>query len=117
MQNESKETAPDLFVVDTPEKHESENHIEITGMGETAFTDAENHPLFARDVELTVRVSDTMSGIREINYALDSEKNTQDVKTITLQNSGYSVGQNIGDGWVIKSLMSARIASWRNVTS
>lgn len=104
VQNESKETAPDLFVVDTSEKHESENHIEITGMGETAFTDAKNHPLFARDVELTVRVSDTMSGIREINYALDSEKNTQDVKTITIQNSGYSVGQNIGDGWIIKSM-------------
>ncbi len=104
VQNESKETAPDLFVVDTPEKHESEKHIEIKGMGETAFSDAEKHPLFARDVELTVRVSDTMSGIREINYALDSEKITQDVKTITLQNSGYSVGQDIGDGWIIKSM-------------
>lgn len=95
---------PDLFVVDTPERHESEQHIEITGMGETSFTDAENNPLFSSDVHLTVRVVDTMSGIREISYSLTSENDTQDNKTITLENNGYSEGQDLGDGWIVKSM-------------
>ncbi|MBE6843106.1 MAG: hypothetical protein E7510_09810 [Ruminococcus sp.] len=104
VQNKSPEVTPDLFVVDTPEKHESEEHIEISDMGKTSFTDAQKHPLFAHDVSFTVLVRDTMSGIRDITYALDSEKITQVDKTITLKNSGYSVGQNIGDGWIIKSM-------------
>lgn len=102
--NESQEKAPELFVVDTPERHESEQHIEITGMGDTSYADAEGHPLFSSNVNLTVRVIDTMSGIREISYALDSENDIQENKTIVLSNTGYSVNQDLGDGWTIAAM-------------
>lgn len=94
----------DALVVDTPERHESEQHIEITGMGDTNYTDAEGHPLFSSNVNLTVRVIDTMSGIREISYSLDSENDVQENKTIVLSNTGYSVNQELGDGWTITAM-------------
>lgn len=102
--NESVERTPDLFVVDTPEKHESEEHITITGLGTSSYTDSEGHPLFDTNVDLTVTIIDTMSGIRDISYAISSEQDTQDNKTITINKTGYSVGQDLGDGWTITAM-------------
>ena len=102
--NESVERTPDLFVVDTLEKHESEKHITITGLGTSSYTDSEGHPLFDTNVNLTVTITDTMSGIRDISYAISSEQDTQDNKTITISNTGHSVGQDLGDGWTITAM-------------
>lgn len=104
VENESEEVTPELFVVDTPERHESEDHIEITGMGQTGFTDAEGNPLFSSDVNLTVKVSDTMSGIREIRYSITSENDTQNERSVVIGNAGNSVGQDLGDGWIITAM-------------
>ncbi|MCM1508162.1 MAG: hypothetical protein NC177_13690 [Ruminococcus flavefaciens] len=104
VENESMEKAPELFVVDTPERHESEQHIEITGMGQTSFTDAEGNPLFSSDVNLTVTVSDTMSGIREVRYSISSENDTQSERSVVISNTGNSIGQDLGDGWVITAM-------------
>jgi len=104
VENESGEISPELFVVDTFERHESEKHIVISGMETSAFKDSEDHWLFRDDVNLAVSVTDTMSGIREISYSLDSEKEVQEMRTIILNNTGYSVNQDLGDGWIIKSM-------------
>ncbi len=102
--NESVEKTPDLFVVDTPEKHMSEEHITISDPGTSSYSDSEGHPLFDTSVNLTVTITDTMSGIRNISYAISSEQDTQDSKIITIENTGYSVGQDLGDGWTITAM-------------
>lgn len=102
--NESVERTPDLFVIDTPEKHESEEHISISGLGTSSYTDSEGHALFDTNVNLTVTITDTMSGIRDISYAINSEQDTQDKRTITINNTGNSVGQDLGDGWTITAM-------------
>lgn len=102
--NISEEVTPQSFVVDTPERHESEEHITISGLGTSSYTDSEGHPLFDTNVNLTVTITDTMSGIRDISYAISSEQDTQDNKTISINNIGYSVGQDLGDGWTITAM-------------
>ena len=104
--NESVERTPDLFVVDTPEKHESKEHITITGLGTSSYTDSEGHPLFDTNVNLMVTITDTMSGIRDFSYSITSEQNTIDVKTIEFKNdkNTYSVGQVLEDDWTITAM-------------
>lgn len=102
--NVSEEKTPQSFVVDTPERHDSEEHIEITGLDATGYTDGEGHPLYDTNVNLTVKVSDTISGIRDIGYSISSEQDTQDIRTITISNTENAVGQDIGDGWTITAM-------------
>lgn len=102
--NESEEETPQSFVIDTPERHESEEHIEIIGLDGSGYTDEEGHSLYDSNVNFTVRISDTMSGIRDISYAVSSEKDTQDIRTITIDNTGNTVGQDLGDGWTITAM-------------
>lgn len=102
--NASDEVTPQSFVVDTPERHESEEHITISGLGTSSYTDSEGHPLFDNNVNLTVTIVDTISGIRDISYSISSEQDTQDIKTITVSNTGNSVGQDLGDGWIITAM-------------
>lgn len=104
--NESVERTPDLFVVDTPEKHESEEHITISGLGTSSYTDSEGHALFDTNVDLTVTITDTMSGIRDFSYSITSEQNTIDEKTIEFKNdkNTYSVGQVLDDDWTITAM-------------
>lgn len=102
--NVSEEKTPQSFVVDTPERHGSEEHIEITGLDATGYTDSEGHPLYDTNVNLTVKVSDTISGIRDISYSISSEHDIQEVKTIMISNTGNTVGQDLGDGWTITAM-------------
>ena len=98
------EVTPHSFVVDTPEHHDSENHIEITGTGDTSYKDGENHPLYDSNVTLAVKITDTMSGIRQITYDLTSEKNESAKKVIDIANTGNAMNQDLGDGWHITAL-------------
>mgnify|MGYP004519818189 FL=1 len=102
--NESAERTPDLFVVDTPEHHESESHIDISGFGNAGYSDGEGHPLYDSNVTLTVKITDTMSGIRQISYEMNSEQNKQEKKTIDIANTGNAMNQDLGDGWHITAM-------------
>ena len=102
--NESLQKTPDLFVIDTPERHESESHIDITGFGNAGYSDGDGHPLYDTNVSLTVKITDTMSGIRQITYDLTSEKNESAKKVIDIANTGNTMNQDLGDGWHITAM-------------
>ena len=98
------EVTPHSFVVDTPTRHDAEEHISISGLTQTSYRDGAQHPLYTGAVTLTVRITDTMSGIRNIVYAMDSEQNQQEERTIELANTGYREGQALGDGWTVTKM-------------
>lgn len=104
VENVSDEVTPQSFVIDTPERHVSENHIEITGLNGSSYSDNKGNALYDTGVTVEVRISDTMSGIRNISYALSSELETQDMSVISISNTDNSVGQDIGDGWIITAM-------------
>ena len=99
-----KEVTPHSFVVDTPQRHAADDHISVTGFAQTAFRDAEQHPLYTGDVTLTVRITDAVSGIRSIAYAMNSERNAQEERTIEIPNTGCRTGQTLSDGWSIAKM-------------
>ncbi|MBQ7621669.1 MAG: hypothetical protein IJV02_04585, partial [Candidatus Methanomethylophilaceae archaeon] len=102
--NESTEVTPQSFAIDTPERHSREEHITIDGLREAAYSDAAGQPLYDNSVDVTVTITDTMSGIREITYGMTSEKNTQENQTIVIGNTGNTVGQDLGDGWIVSAM-------------
>ena len=95
------EVTPHSFVVDTPERHASEEHISVTGFTGTNYKDSEQNPLYTGNVTLTVKITDSVSGIRSIAYAMNSERNRQEERTIEIPNTGCRVGQALGDGWSV----------------
>ncbi|MCR4645623.1 MAG: hypothetical protein K5695_09485 [Oscillospiraceae bacterium] len=102
--NESDEQTPRAFVVDTADLHGSETHIEVFGLDNAGYKDSDGHPLYDRDVKLTVKIIDKQSGIREIKYKMESELENQDEKTITIGNTGNEVGKDLGDGWKVTAM-------------
>ncbi|MBQ5335223.1 MAG: hypothetical protein J6Z45_04670 [Oscillospiraceae bacterium] len=99
-----KEVTPHSFVVDTPDQHSSEDHISVTGLAATTYRDSEQYPLYTGSVTLTARITDTVSGIRSISYAMNSERNRQEEQTIEIPNTGCRVGQQLRDGWNITKM-------------
>lgn len=102
--NVSEEVTPQAMVIDTPEKHKLETHIYITSNNNTNYKDIEGNPLYTNNVTITTTIQDTVSGIKEISYELSSENESVSRKVITINNIGYSLGQNLGDGWVITKM-------------
>ncbi len=97
--NASLEVTSKGFVVDG-----SAPEINVTTNNTTAYKDAEGNPLYVEDISVTVTIADTLSGIREIGYAQSSENDSFARKSITLSSTGYSVGDDIGDGWIVAAM-------------
>ena len=104
VENVSEEVTPQSFVVDTPERHNSETHINITGLDGSEYLDEKGNDLYDRDVSVNVTITDTMSGIRDFTYSLSSELDIQEPVTITIPNTGNNIGRDLGDGWVITAM-------------
>ncbi len=80
--------------------------ISITNNDSTSNHDADGNKLYVSDMSFTVVVSDNGSGIREIGYSLSAEKEPFKRKNILLNNTGYSVGDILEDGWVVLEMDS-----------
>lgn len=102
--NVSDDYTPQAFAIDTPEKHKSETHIYISDPGKTDYTDSSGNPLYVNDVKMSIKVVDTVSGIREIAYMITAENGSVAQRKITFSNTSYSVGQSLGDGWIITKM-------------
>lgn len=66
---------PNGTIVESAEKHGKEGHIAFAKEATTLRT-ADNEELYAKDVPVTIIVSDTYSGIREIEWSLTSPYDT-----------------------------------------
>lgn len=96
--NKSPEVVPRAFVVDrgAPE-------IAVNINNQTEYADAAGNLLFVADMSVTVTITDSVSGISRIGYAQKSEIDAFDRREITLGNTGYRVGDDLGDGWTVAS--------------
>lgn len=97
--NKSDEVTPQAFVVD-----KTAPMIDVVSNDRTTYKDAEGIPLYVNDTSVTVTITDMLSGIKEIGYMQDSEKNSAARKNIVLSNTGYAVGEHLGDGWIVSAM-------------
>lgn len=69
---------PNSAIVEDADKHEAEEHIAFT-KADTAYTANDGTELYANDVDVTLTVTDTYSGIRDIEWSVvapyDTDKN------------------------------------------
>lgn len=99
--NSPGDITPQAFVVD-----EEPPQIDIGTVGDSGYYDSNGIKIFTSDVNMTVTVRDEKSGIREIGYSQSSEKNGFSRKTVTVSNTGNSVDNDLGDGWIITDMDS-----------
>lgn len=97
--NKSEEVTPQAIVVD-----KAAPTVEIVHNGTTSYVDGAGNPLHVTDTSVTVTITDTVSGIAEIGYAQSAEKAPVDRKSIILDNTGYHLGDNLGDGWMVSEM-------------
>ncbi|MBR5666220.1 MAG: Ig-like domain repeat protein [Lachnospiraceae bacterium] len=95
--NASEEATPKAFVLETADSHNGEAHVTFTKAA-TDFRQANGVELYSGNVDLTVTVTDTNSGIRQVEWSiiapLDQGKNV--TGTLTVENDGTIKG---GDNW------------------
>lgn len=94
--NYSDEETPKAFVADDipPE-------INISGIGDSRYGDANGNKLFTDDIAVTVTITDTKSGIREIGYYQTSESDGFERRALEIDGTSVEIDSEIGDGWVI----------------
>ena len=97
--NASEEATPKAFVLETADSHNGEAHVTFTKAA-TDFRQANGVELYSGNVDLTVNVTDTNSGIRQVEWSiiapLDQGKNA--TGTLTVENDGTIKG---GDNWTV----------------
>jgi hypothetical protein len=97
--NSSEEKTTKAYVADN-----SALEIDVTKNVATNYRDASGNSLYIKDNSITVVVTDTVSGIKEIGYAQSAESNSYNRKIVAINNKGYKVGADLGDGWVVSAV-------------
>lgn len=94
--NYSDEETPKAFVADDipPE-------INISEIGGNRYSDANGNKLFTDDIAVTVTITDTKSGIREIGYYQTSEIDGFERRVLEVDGTSVEVDSEIGDGWIV----------------
>lgn len=91
---------PSGLIVETAEQHAKEEHI--TYQKEAAsHKDSEGEELYAGNVNVTVIVADTFSGIRKVEWSVDApyDSSANQSGTIELDNNGNFITGSTADGW------------------
>lgn len=97
--NRSGEKTTKAYVVDN-----AAPDITVTKNVSTSYHDAAGNNLYIVDNSITIEVTDTVSGIKEIGYSQSAEQNPYDRKTIIVNNIGYDVGDSLEDGWTVSAV-------------
>lgn len=75
--------------------------INITKNVNTNYHDADGNNLYVETNSFTVVITDTVSGIMQIGYLQSAEQNPHDRKIIDVDNAGYNLNDDLGDGWIV----------------
>ncbi|MBQ6251442.1 Ig-like domain repeat protein [Ruminococcus sp.] len=75
--------------------------VEITGLNNTRHSDELGNRLYPSETEVTVTIRDTQSGIRTVDYLLNSEKRTNEGEVLDLRDFDLSGTDEIKDGWEV----------------
>lgn len=99
--NYSPEQTPQAFVVD-----ETAPVVTIEPLPDSSVnTDMDGNKLYNGEVKFRVTVRDEKSGLRDIIYKQDSEKNTSNDIITNIENAAdYSVGDSLSNGWQITKM-------------
>lgn len=97
--NRSGEKTPEAFVVD-----DIVPQINITSDGEGDYRDSDNNKLYVSDVALTVTITDTKSGLKEIGYSQSADNDTFSREVIKINNNDCKIDDDLGDGWIISKM-------------
>lgn len=97
--NSSGEKTTKAYVVDN-----SAPEINVINNVSTSYVDANGNNLYVEDNSITVEITDMTSGIKELGYSQSSEKDSFDRVDVVLGNSYYSVGDILGDGWMVSAV-------------
>lgn len=91
---------PNSAIIESEEKHSEENHIDIK-KAKTTFTTNDNTELYAEDVDVTITVTDTYSGIREIEWSVKAPYDTENNQSgkVTLNND-KSIVEGTETDWI-----------------
>lgn len=73
--------------------------IDIIQKGQTNYQDADGNSLYTEGNSFTVKITDIVSGIRELGYQQSAEKDSYARWAILLDKEAYNVGEDLGDGW------------------
>lgn len=91
---------PNSAIIENTQKHLEEKHI-VFNMADTKFTDNNGRMLYADNTNVKLTVSDTYSGIRNVEWSViapyDTDKN-QSGKFVINNDKTYAAGSNT-DGW------------------
>ncbi len=102
--NRSEEVTPEAFVIDTPDRHESEKHV-FFELDSSDYRDNDGYAMY-QSAQVSAAVVDTMSGIRSFTYYTESENSPEPAEqTIQIDDdANYAVGDELQDGWVIAAM-------------
>lgn len=94
--NSSGEKTTKAYVVDgeAPE-------INIIKNVSTSYHDAEGNNLYVEDNNITVEITDMVSGIKEIAYSQRAEKESYDRRIVIPNDTRYNVGDILEEGWTV----------------
>ncbi|MEE0060615.1 MAG: hypothetical protein UE295_07300 [Acutalibacteraceae bacterium] len=92
----SGEKTPKAYVVDN-----SAPDIKITNNVTTDHYDANGNKLYVESNSFTVVITDTVSGINQIGYLQNSERDSFERKTIDIANVAHTLDYDLGDGWIV----------------
>lgn len=95
----SKEVTTKAYVVD-----DVKPEIHVTNDTETTYKDAAGNKLYTTDMSFTAVVTDYASGIKEIGYSKSAELENLERQSVVLNDTGYQVGDEIGDGWTVTEM-------------
>lgn len=78
--------------------------IDIIQKGQTNYQDADGNSLYTEGNSFTVKITDIVSGIRELGYQQSAEKDSYARWAILLDKEAYNVGEDLGDGWLVTGI-------------
>lgn len=90
---------PSSLIIETAEQHAREKHIDFNKAA-AASKDAKGNELYEKDVTVDVTVTDTFSGIRSVEWTVESpyDKENNQSGNVEISNQGAFSSGN-ADGW------------------
>lgn len=97
--NAGSAVSPDGSVVESPEKHEQENHI-VMEKDSSDMQDIDGNELFADNVNMYIEAIDTYSGLEKVEWEVSAPYDTDNNQSgvITIDNDGTLQGDTQGWG-------------------
>lgn len=97
--HEERYVTPSSLIIEAAEQHAREKHIDFNKAA-AASKDAKGNELYEKDVTVDVTVTDTFSGIRSVEWTVESpydKENNQSGKVEISNQGAFSSGN--ADGW------------------